>query len=283
MRYNPNSLVPVSGLDTPLNANVGPLERLYPGFGDILFVNQNGNSTYHSLQASLKRRLRSSTFQLSYTFGKTLGDGNDGSRFKTSSFSTPWNDWSSAKGPANFDRTHRMTIMFNHDLPNAFDSGIGKAVLNNWAINGFFTGQTGEPRSVTNNSSGSGLGGSNNSTSATNLPSNVVKSGDLVRSGTDLDNFFVDGAFEKAPAFTFGNAGRGIFRGPGQWNFDFSAHKNIPISERINLQLRTEFFNLFNHANFSNPNSDLDSGAFGTIRGTSVNARLVQFAMKLSF
>ncbi len=283
MRFNVNPEIPVSGLDTPLDANVGPLTRLYPGFGNISYVNQNGSSTYHSFQSSLKRRAGSSTFQLSYTFGKTLGDGNDGSRFKTSSYAAPWNNWSAAKGPANFDRTHRMTIMFNHDLPKAFDSGIGAAVFNNWAINGFFVGQTGSPRSVTNNNSGRGLGGSNSSPSATNLPSNVVKSGNLVRSGTDLDNYFVDGAFEKASRFTYGNAGRGIFRGPGQWNMDFSTFKNIPISERFNLQFRAEFFNLFNHANFGNPQSDLDSGSFGTIRSTSVNARLVQFALKLSF
>ena len=71
-----------------------------------------------------------------------------------------------------------------------------------------------------------------------------------------------------------------MFRGPGQWNVDFSVFKNIPITERFNLQLRSEFFN---HANFGNPNRDLDSGGYGTIRGTTVNARLVQFALKLSF
>ena len=74
-----------------------------------------------------------------------------------------------------------------------------------------------------------------------------------------------------------------MFRGPGQWNVDFSVFKNIPLTERFNLQFRSEFFNLFNHATFGNPNRDLDSGGFGTIRSTTVNARLVQFALKLSF
>jgi hypothetical protein len=82
---------------------------------------------------------------------------------------------------------------------------------------------------------------------------------------------------------TFGNAGRGMFRGPGQWNLDFSLFKDIPITERFKLQFRTEFFNLFNHTNFGDPTSSLDSASYGTIRGTSVNARLVQFALKLSF
>jgi hypothetical protein len=82
---------------------------------------------------------------------------------------------------------------------------------------------------------------------------------------------------------TFGNSGRGMFYGPGQWNLDFSAFKNIPISERFNMQFRAEFFNLLNHDNFDNPTSSLDSSAYGTIRSTSVNARLVQFALKLTF
>jgi hypothetical protein len=74
-----------------------------------------------------------------------------------------------------------------------------------------------------------------------------------------------------------------MFRGPGQWNVDFSLFKDIPMTERFKLQFRSEFFNLFNHANFSDPTTSLDSAGYGTIRGTSVNARLVQFALKLSF
>jgi hypothetical protein len=64
---------------------------------------------------------------------------------------------------------------------------------------------------------------------------------------------------------------------------DFSAFKDIPFTERWRMQFRTEFFNLFNHANFGNPNVNLDSPDYGTIRSTTVNARLIQFALKLSF
>ena len=80
-----------------------------------------------------------------------------------------------------------------------------------------------------------------------------------------------------------GNSGRGMFRGPGQANLDFSLFKNIPIREQIKMEFRTEFFNILNHANFGNPGTSLDSGSFGQISSTTVNARLVQFALKLSF
>jgi hypothetical protein len=284
-RYNPNSLVPAAGINAPLFNGV-QLVRLYPGFGDILFVNQNGNSSYHSFQGTIKQRLSSSTFQLSYTWSKTISDGAEGSRFKTNAFSVPWNDWSRGRGPANFDRTHRLSLVFNHDLPNKFNAGIGRALFNDWALNGFFVGQTGTPITVTNRDSGRGIGGSNVSTSASDLFADVNAGVPLVSSGKTVDNldaYINPAAFTKARRGTFGNAGRGMFRGPGQWNIDFSVFKNIPLTERFNLQFRTEFFNLFNHTNFGNPTSSLDSASYGTIRSTSVNARLVQFALKLSF
>lgn len=284
-RRNFNPLIPVDGIDAPLNSSTR-LTRLYPGFGDLLVTSQNGSSTYHSLQATVKQRFRKSFFQASYTLGKTLGNGNEGSRFFTSLFPTPWNDYSRAKGPANFDRRHRFTVVFNQELPNAFQGGAGKWLLNDWQMNGFFVTQTGNPLTVTSRNAGRGIGGSAINPNGDNLFADVNLSGDLaVGSAQDnLSGYFVPGAFSDPGRFSFGNSGRGMVYGPGQWNVDFSAFKNIPITERFRLQFRTEFFNLFNHANFVNPNTDVTNpGAFGTIRDTSVNARLVQFALKLMF
>jgi hypothetical protein len=286
---NPNYLVPVDGINAPLVSGV-KLGRLYPGFGDFAYVNQNLSSVYHSLQATLKQRLNRSTFQLSYTFSKTLGDGDDNARFKTSSFAAPWNDWSRAWGPANFDRAHRVSLVFNHELPNAFTSGIGKAVLNNWSLNGFLVAQTGTPVTVVNRDSGRGIGGSIVSTTASNLFANVNADVPLLMSDVNggstkdnLNNYINPAAFVKAAPFTFGNSGRGMLRAPGQWTLDFSVFKDIPFTERYRLQFRAEFFNLLNHANFSGPDTNMDSAGFGTIRGTTVNARLAQFALKLMF
>jgi hypothetical protein len=286
---NPNHLVPEGGITAPLVEGV-KLVRLYPGFGDFNFVNQNLSSSYHSIQATLKQRLARSTFQLSYTFSKTIGNGDEGSRFKTNSFPAPWNDWSRARGPANFDRAHRLSFVFNHDLPSPFSSGVGKFLLNNWSLNGFLVAQTGTPVTVTNRDSGRGIGGSSVSTTASNIVADVNPGVALLMSDVNggstkdnLDNYINPAAFSKALPFTFGNAGRGMFRAPGQWNVDFSLFKDIPITERFRMQFRSEFFNLLNHANFGGPTTSLDSAAYGTIRGTTVNARLVQFALKLMF
>jgi hypothetical protein len=284
---NFNPLVPIDGGPLVAGARLG---RLFPGFGDLLVTAQNGNSTYHSFQLTVKKRVARSNFQLAYTVAKTLGNGNEGSRFFTALWPTPWNDFSRAKGPATFDRPQRLSFVFNHDLPNAFQSGIGKAVLNDWSINGFLVAQSGTPLTVTNRDSGRGLGGSSISTNATNLFSNVNAGVPLVNSAVNgrstkqnLDQYINPAAFTRAPVGTFGNSGRGMFRGPGQYNLDFSLFKDIRITERYNLQFRSEMFNLFNHANFSDPTTDLDNPNFGVIRGTTVNARLIQFALKLSF
>ena len=98
----------------------------------------------------------------------------------------------------------------------------------------------------------------------------------------------------------FGNVGRNVLRGPAQANVDFSIIKRFPISESKNLELRAEFFNLFNHVNFANPVSNFnavpstsidqsnghiigDPGDFGRINSTSNNPRLIQLVVKFNF
>ena len=91
-----------------------------------------------------------------------------------------------------------------------------------------------------------------------------------------------------------------MLRGPGQVNVDFSVIKRFPFAESRNIELRAEFFNLFNHPNFANPVSNLSAvpstsidantgritgnpGDFGRVTSTSNNPRLIQFAVKLNF
>ena len=98
-----------------------------------------------------------------------------------------------------------------------------------------------------------------------------------------------------------GNVGRNVLRGPKQVNIDFSIIKRFPIRVTKNIELRAEFFNLFNHVNFANPISNLNAfassggsidpntgqiinpGDFGRIISTSNNPRLIQLAVKLNF
>ena len=92
-------------------------------------------------------------------------------------------------------------------------------------------------------------------------------------------------AFPGGPLPTlFGNSGVGTILGPGQFNWDISLVKTTKITERQSVILRAEFFNAFNHAQFGNPALAIDSPAtFGQITTTTVNPRLIQFALKYVF
>jgi hypothetical protein len=282
-RRNFNPLVP-AGFN-PADPKTGTLTRMFPGFSDIWITAQNGDSIYHSFQVTAKRRMATGTIQVAYTVAKTLSNGAESARFFTSIFDTPWWDFSRARGPAIFDRPQRFTTVFTQDLPNTAQSGFAKHALNNWSVNGFLVVQSGVPLTVTNRNSGNGLGGSAQET-ARALFSNVAADQPLINPGStkdNLKNYINKAAWSPAAFGTVGTSGRGMFRGPGQWNLDFSVFKDFPIREQVTLQFRTEFFNLFNHASFGDPTTSLDSSSFGQIASTSVNARLIQFALRLSF
>jgi hypothetical protein len=99
--------------------------------------------------------------------------------------------------------------------------------------------------------------------------------------------------FQNAAIGTFGNLGRNGLRGPGYSGLDSGVYRNFPVRESVNLQFRSEFFNILNHPNFAQPNASLGNpAAFGTITatagglyglGASSDPRVIQFALKLVF
>lgn len=282
--YVGNPFIPVGF--NPKNPQPGTLVPEYPGFGLNLITGQGASSNYNALQITVKKRVAAGTLQAAYTKSKTMSDGADSStRFYTSMGLAPWWDWSRAWGPADFDRPQRLSIMFSQDLPKHFQSGLAKYVLNNWTVNGMFVVQSGTPLSVTNQTSGQGLGGADSSPTAS-LYSNVVAGANLINSGANdskLNNYVNKAAWSKAPFGTVGDSGRNMLRGPGQANLDFSVFRSFPVRESMKLEFRSEFFNLTNHPNFGNPNVSMDSASFGQINTTTVNARIIQFALKALF
>ena len=84
--------------------------------------------------------------------------------------------------------------------------------------------------------------------------------------------------------FSFGNSGKNVLIGPGLVNFDVSVYKNFTLVERLKVQFRSEFFNIANHANFSNPASNISVPAqVGRITSTSTANRVIQFGLRLTF
>jgi hypothetical protein len=115
---------------------------------------------------------------------------------------------------------------------------------------------------------------------------NPAFSGPIVLGGPN--QYFNPNAFILPPTGTYGNVGRDILYGPGLATTDLSLAKNTSISEKLRLQFRAEFFNVFNRANFGSPNavvfgsaSATPSPTAGVITSTSTTSRQIQFGLKL--
>jgi len=102
--------------------------------------------------------------------------------------------------------------------------------------------------------------------------------------GAEILQWFDTSKFTKNAIGTFGNAGRNILRGPRFFNTDFGLVKGTSIHERVRLQFRAEFFNLFNDVNFMLPNANVSSVQVGQITSVIADSeRIIQFGLKLVF
>jgi hypothetical protein len=149
--------------------------------------------------------------------------------------------------------------------------------VGNWELNGIVTLESGVPFTVVDgvDQSLDGVAG--------DRPDQVGDpNGPWSNHGQEVAQYFNTSAFVLNSPGTFGTAGRNTLIGPGLFNVDYSMTKTFPIHESVNLQFRAEAFNLFNHANFDNPNSTLNSPLYGRIT-TAEPPRVLQFALRLAF
>jgi hypothetical protein len=276
----------------------------YSGFQ--LFAN-DAYSHYHSLQTTLSRRWARGYFQAAYTWSKSTDATSTGN----TAFNTAFNNETTlddSRGLSDFDRTHRLAVSYRYDLP-FFSSATGakRALLGGWAVSGITIVQSGAPFSVLDSGAGSafiGLG------SAPGVETASLAAGSTISSGlaggsikSRLDGYLNPAAFTPAPLLypaqckvdpnfcttLFGDLARNTYRGPTQQNWDFSLIKNFHLSERSELRFTTDFFNIWNHANFANPavtdveTIGLPNSPFGKITTTVGTARLIQFSLRLAF
>jgi TonB dependent receptor len=260
----------------------GPIPPRLPFFNVALNIptvdqrNGDGMSKYDSLQAKVEKRFSYGlSFLASYTWSKTMDN--------TTTILYPYNDslnYALSSGfklvdiPQNFVFSWVYELPFGKGKSFANDwSGIAGRIVSGWSINGISTFQSGQPLWITvQNNLLNNNGGSNSATitcSSVTMPKQVSQ-------------WFDTGCFAAPPAYTFGNGGVGHVRGPGIINTDFSIAKETG-SENRRLRLEADFFNLFNTAHFSNPNTTLGNSAFGQIGGDRLPPRLIQLGAKFSF
>ncbi len=273
-------------INYPQPNQAGVFTRPFAGFADIRYQNNNGNSIYHSGQFTVQKRFAGgSQFLAAYTISKTIDDAGSTERYYVNAVGDPAN-FRSNRGLATFDRPQRFVVSYNFAVPNPFGANAsgGWRLLSGWEVSGISVLQSGIPITVTNPQSGLAWDGDAGSAGSGSRADYV--GGDPYTSGGTrgrLQGWFNRPAFAPAPRTRFGTLGRNVLRGPGQHNLDIAIQKNLPIRESLALAFRSEFFNVFNHANFSGPASNLDASTFGVISSTAANARIIQFALKLSF
>ena len=264
---------------------VGVFVRPFLGYGAIWYQGNNGNSIYHSGQFTVQKRFAGgSQFLAAYTISKTIDDAAGTSRYYVNATGNPGN-FRANRGLSTFDRPQRLTVSFNLAVPNPLGKSAWpvRHVFSGWEVSGVALAQSGVPFTVTNSLSGQAWDGDIGSGGAGNAD---YAGGPLYTTGSTRERLFGwlnKSAFAAAPRTRFGTLGRNKLRGPGQANLDFALQKRFAIHEQAGLNFRTEFFNIFNHANFSNPSSNFDSSTFGVISSTGANARIIQFALKLTY
>src|SRR6266853_860299 len=268
--------------------------RPNPNVGTGVTWFDEGTSSYHSLNVSLtKRASRGLTFKANYTYAKVM-DLNS-AILAPSGYNEPPDVFSPFhlelnRGVAAYSIQHQGGGSVSYQLPfgkgQRFASGAGGLVdklIGGWQWNGIVTAQGGFPFTPLSGSNTSGSGDANQSDTPNWNPN---FKGPVIL-GTP-NQWFDPHAFLLPTQGTFGNVSRGSLRGPHLTNVDTSLFKKIPINERFNLQFRAEVFNLFNHANFQEPNAIVFQGtgpssSAGQILNTATFSRQIQLALKFVF
>jgi hypothetical protein len=282
----------VGNKDTHLSKNIpinqaalGPgtvaSRQPYPGYGSISYFNSQAASTYNALQLQAERRLSNSlVFLGAYTYARCIDDASAGSIGETDTAIQNIHDPGAQKGLCAQDVRHRFAFSYVYELPfgrnkrfGAQFNGVEDAVLGGWEVSGVVTSSTGQPLTAIMSGDNANVG------YGTSYPNRVGNPNSGPHSVTQAFN---TSAFVAAPAGTFGNARRDTVIGPGINDVDLAALKNFGITERVKLQFRGEFFNLFNHPNFAPPGLTLGTATYGVITQAQ-DPRELQLSLKLIF
>jgi hypothetical protein len=274
LKGNPNQAPPVVGVR---DANVNrPYAAVSPLLRDVGQVQSRGTLDYHGLQLKFQRRFANNfSFLNAYTWGKAidLNSDNDGNVTLTNVYDPQYN-----RGPADYDVTHTFSSNWIYELPWARDRFYG-----GWQLSGILYLRSGLPFTPSQNQNVL-------STGTGNRPNRIC---DGRLSNPTIDKWFDASCFASPadPTGTYGDAGRNILRGPGQFNIDASLIKRTKIA-RLDTEFRVEAFNVLNHPQFGQPNGNINSSGVGQITTMLANPscalcgtteRQIQLAVKVMF
>lgn len=276
-------------------ASSSGLSRLNPSFGGITYTANDRIANYEGIFFNLKGHFGRGFLDVSYTHSRSRDDGGR--------YPDPFNP-RAFYGPSPWDVPNRISATYNYSLKglNGGQGALG-VITGGWGISGTTIYQSGEPFTVTANNSYQPVCANPGTCPAAGNPAIGYgpNSGDYNADGTNLDYpdavsysedtsksaFLTTGALKKSqfaqPTFGLeGNEKASQFRQPNYFGTDVNFYKDTHLTERLNFELRFEFFNMFNRANLLNVSNSFTAGNFGLATGSHL-PRFWQLGGKLTF
>ena len=268
------------------------------GFNNTVENIGDVNSNYNAGSIKLTRRMSSGiTFLVGYTYSHSIDDGSGLRTLGTDQIGME-NSYclECERGPSIFDQRQRLVMSALYELPfgkgrTYMNHGVAATLIGGWDLGMIYSQASGSPVDITTSCQ------SNIGASCMDRPNAVPGVNPALSNPTNGEWFNVQ-AFSQSVPDTFGDAGRNSVIGPPLFSVDATLDKDFRFTERFNLQLRLDVFNLFNHPNFGSPNSGLTgdtltasgvpipgSGNFGTITSLNQNIfmRELQLSAKITF
>ena len=261
-------------------------------FGQVTWRGNTNSSSYEGFVASLQRSfvrglLLAANYTWSHEIDQDAAGGGDSDN--------PQNPacMSCERASGDYDVRHGLNANVVYELPFGpgrallSQPGIASAVLGRWSLTGIVAARTGIPVNVTVDRSSSSVVTGYTSSQRPNLVPGVSLT---PPGGKTIYHWINPAAFTAVNNTGYGNAPRNIARGPSLWQIDLGLAKRIPLNHRAQLLFRSEAFNLFNRAQYGQPQADWSTSSFGRIVTTANTGtvgmgtpRQIQFAMRLEF
>ena len=241
---------------------IRPFAGQFPNAGNILQENSIGTSNYNAFQAVYRLRLwHGLTSTVGYTWSHSL---DEISQYRATVADSP--NIKVDYGNSDNDTRHLFTTSISYDVPKApWATGWSSYLVNGWQVSSLWNFHTGQPWNVTlpgQDLIGDPFKSDSNYTVNHSFTRDIIQNGKGTGPGVQWVN---PDAFGPATG-AFGTLSRNKYYGPGFGDVDLSIFKNIPIRERLKIQLRAEMFNLFNRVNFASGPGAVNGD--GTVRDT---------------
>jgi hypothetical protein len=254
--------------------------RNFPGYGTITKLELESSSTYHALQASLRRSVGQLTLSAAYTWSHSIDDSSDrGDGSLVDAYNFAGNRASST-----FDQRHILNFSYVWDIPVFRGAGLKHVLLGGWEYSGIVGISTGTPFSVGYSTDNAGVAAGVGSGSRADIVGDPNTGFTRANGPGGLGPLWYNPAAFAAPqGLTFGNSGRDSMRNPRHTNFDMALFKHFPIRESVAFEFRAEAYNVFNHTAWNGFASTTQTDNTFLYINAVHNARILQLGAKILF